>query len=41
MMGLATALVKDYLPETEGFFSRDDIWFYAKNMGTFRFVCGW
>lgn len=44
MMGMAVACGKsttDYIPEVEGFWSRGDIWMYAKNFGGFRFVTGW
>ena len=43
-LGWAVACGKpttDYIPETEGYWERDDIWMYAKNFGAFRFVAGW
>jgi hypothetical protein len=44
MMGMAAAFGKpatDYIPEGNGFWSRDDIWRYSLPLGPIRIVTGW
>ena len=44
LMGLAAAMGKpttDYIPETNGFWQRDDIWRLSVPIGPIRIVTGW